>query len=192
MRIISLFLLLITLSGCSSISISDTHFYSLSAFASNNPVSGTSSKKLGVGPIRLPRMLKRPQIITRKSDNELVLSEEHQWGGSLKEDLAQVVSENLSSLLGTEQIEMYPWKNAFKPDYQIRINVEQLDGEPGKTVTLKARWWLLSKGMHMHKDRPAKHSVIKVAVKGKTYADYVSAQSKAVYLLSEKIAQQIH
>lgn len=177
------------LAGCSSLGgSSETRFYSLSS-ESNTTVKSASHLKLGIGPIKLPHLLKRPQIVTRVNNNELQMAEQHQWAGSLKEDVTQTLTENLSQLLGTEQIEKFPWKRAFKPAYQIRVHIERLDGEPGKDINLKARWWLRSPSSG--KDMLARKSTYQVASSGTDYTSYVAALSNAVAQLSNEIAQQI-
>jgi len=182
--------LLLSQTSCSSLTGDDdvlgsTHFYSLSALppASNNQ----SNLKLGVGPIEIPRLLNRPQIVSRKNDTEIQMSESHQWGGSFKEELIQSITDNLSSLLKTDNIEQYPWKFSFKPKYQIRIDIERLDGQQGKNIILKARWRLLKN----KKEILVKRAVINTPIQDKSYPAYVKAQSKALITLSKQIAAQI-
>ncbi len=189
--------LFLFLSACSSLGGGQdtTRFYSLSSIDESNsaatpPTPPTGNLKLGIGPVRLPHQLKRPQIVTRINQNELHVTEQHQWAGSLKEDITQVLTDNLSMLIGTEQIEKYPWKRDFKPNHRVRVQIEQLDGEPGKMVTLKARWWLRAHNSRV--DLPAKKSTIKVATQGADYTSYVAAQSRALYKLSQEISKSIN
>jgi len=180
------------LTACSTTSSKDgqnnlggTHFYSLSSLP---PEAALNNKlRIGVGPLEIPRLINRPQIVSRKDDTEIIMAELHQWGGSHKEELIQVISDNLSSLLGTEKIEQYPWKFAFKPAYQVRINIERFDGELGKNITLKARWRLIQN----NKEVLVKRAVIQSKINGKGYNAYVKAQSQALKDLSQQIAQQI-
>ena len=182
-------LMAMLLTGCSSITGGDTtRFYSLSALADAKPLS-TQQLRLGIGPVKLPRLLKHPQIITRKNQHEIKMAEEHQWGGSLKEDVTQVVADNLAHLLGTKQVEHFPWKQHFKPDYQVRIKIQQLDGERGGKAVLKARWWL--RVANAGKDKLAEHSQYSVAVKGSDYASYAAALSELLRQLSVEIAGRI-
>lgn len=191
-NMVSCLALLVSLSACSGITgdsgegIGGTHFYSLSALP---PASvQRASLRIGVGPIEIPRLLNRPQIVTRKNDIEINMSERHQWGGSYKEELTQVLSDNLAALLKTEQIEQYPWKFSFKPDYQVRINFERFDGQPGNNIILKARWRLLKH----NKEILVKRALINTPVAGNSYAAYVKAQSQALIALSRQIAAHIH
>ena len=191
LRKITLTLLLpITLAGCSSGIVSDnsTHFYSLSSIAPSTKLA-TQQLRLGVGPIKLPRLLKRPQIITRKNQHQINISEKHQWGGSLKEDITQTVANNLGNLLGTEQVEHFPWKRHFKADYQIRIHIEKMDGELGGKAHLKARWWL--RVGNAGTDKLAEYAKYTIEIKGNDYAAYAAALSLLLYQLSQEIAEHI-
>ena len=191
--ILNVALVLSSLNACSSSSagadisgLGGTHFYSLSSLP---PSQGTHTKlRVGVGPLEIPRLLNRPQIVSRKDNTEIIMSETHQWGGSYKEELIQTLTDNLSALLKTESIEQYPWKSTFKPHYQVRVDIERFDGFVGKIVTLKARWRLLKN----NKEILVKRAVIDSPVKGKSYNDYVKAQSHALTLLSQQIAAQIN
>lgn len=188
-RVLILFLLF-NLNSCSSIGgdsdgLGKTHFYSLSALPSKD--NQQSALKIGVGPIEIPRLLNRPQLVSRKSSSEILMSELHQWGGSFKEELIQSLTDNLSSLLKADNIEQYPWKFSFKPRYQVRINFERFDGQLGKAVILKARWRLLKN----NKEILVKRTIIRTPVTNKTYIAYVVAQSKALIALSKEISLHI-
>jgi len=195
---LSLFMLLGSLVACSGSSldgpgagsIGDTRFYSLSA-----PLPQTStihnSVSVGIGPIDIPRLLNRPQIVSRKGNTEIIIAEKHQWGGSYKEELIKALTDNFSSLLKTERIEEYPWKSSFKPNYQVRIDIESFDGQINKSVVLNARWRLL-KG---RTEVLVKRAVIEVAVNKQSstaYNAYVKAQSEAIRRLSQEIITYIN
>ena len=163
-----------------------TRFYSLTSLSPT--ATNNSTKRIGVGPLSIPRLLNRPQIITRKNNTEIDMAEMHQWGGSYKEELMQVMIDNLSTLLKTENIEEYPWKFSFKPHYQVRIDIERFDGQIGKNVILKARWRLLNN----NKEILVKRAFITTAVTGNSYNHYVKAQSETLAIFSRKIADEIH
>ena len=192
-KVISLGLIIASLNACSSVlntpdsALGGTHFYSLTALAPVNKTINKSPLRIGVGPVEIPRLLNRPQIISRKDNTEILMAEKHQWGGSYKEELIQALTDNLSNLLNTDNIEQYPWKFSFKPAYSVRIEIERFDGQLGKSVTLKARWRLY-KGKQ---EILVKRSVITEAVNGRSYSAYIKAQSQALAVLSRNIRQHI-
>jgi uncharacterized lipoprotein YmbA len=181
----------LSLSACSVLDTEDkTRFYSLNAIALNSNERAPQASpdlRIGIGPVSLTRLLRRPQIITRKSGTEIAMAEEHQWGGLLKEDLTRVMADNFAGLLGTENIEQFPWKLSFKPNYRVRIDVEQLDGQLGGQVTLKARWRLV-KG---REEIRVVNSVLSAPVKGNDYNAYVAAQSDVLYQLSKLVVKEM-
>lgn len=175
-----------SLGGSSSSNLGSTHFYSLVALSPTNP-AGNNKLRVGIGPVEIPRLLNRPQIVSRKNNTEILMAEKHQWGGSYKEELVQALTDNFSNLLNTENIEKFPWKLSFKPNYHVRINIERFDGELGKTVTLKARWRLYKNNVEV----AVKQSLINIPMNGSGYGSYVKAQSQALAQLSKKITSGI-
>lgn len=187
------FLVAVMLTGCSVLTGSDaTRFYSLSALATEDQQQRfrqPDQLRLGIGPIKLPRLLKHPQIITRKNRHEINMAEGHQWGGSLKEDITQVVADNLAYLLDTRQVEHFPWKRRFKPDYQVRIKIQRFDGELGGAAVLEARWWL--RVGNAGNDKRAERFLRSERVMGNDYASYVATLSRLLQLLASDIAASI-
>lgn len=191
--------LIIFLAACSSSdsgpgagSIGGTRFYSLSSPLPNSSVIN-NELSVGIGPVEIPRLLNRPQIVSRKDNTEIIIAEMHQWGGSYKEELIKALTDNFSSLLKTERIEEYPWKSSFKPNYQVRIDIESFDGQIGKSAVLNARWRLVKN----NKELLVKRAVIEVPVSAtgstssSSYGAYVKAQSQAVSRLSQEIVTYI-
>jgi len=89
--------------------------------------------------------------------------------------------------LGTENIEQYPWKLSFKPNYSVRVDIDQLDGDLGGVVTLKAHW-RLSKG---RKEIVVRNTTLRQKVRGGDFNAYVTAQSEVLYKLSELISKEM-
>ncbi|MDH5298187.1 MAG: PqiC family protein, partial [Desulfobulbaceae bacterium] len=87
-------------------------YYQLSALEAERSGTATAdSDKLviGIGPVGLPEYLDRPQIVTRLTPNRLHLAHNHRWAEPLGQNIARVLGENLSPLLGTDRILLPPW-----------------------------------------------------------------------------------
>jgi len=135
---------LFMLAGCGS--TPPTAFYTLSPLSASSQTAqahASDDSAIGVGPITIPEFLDRPQIVTRTSANRLDVDEFHRWGGSLQEDFARVLVENLSRLLATNRITVYPAPEPLDLRYRIAIDVQQFDGRLSEGVTLNAVWTLL-------------------------------------------------
>ncbi len=103
-------------------------------------VSSNSSLTIGIGPIDFPDYLRRLEVVTRASPNQLDLSAEKRWGEPLDKNFARVFSENISRLLNTQQIEKYPWPVRTHIDYQIEVNVQRFETTSDSQSQLTARW----------------------------------------------------
>jgi uncharacterized lipoprotein YmbA len=144
---------------------------------------------IGIGPVELPAYLDRPQIVTRLSNNELKLAEFDQWAEPLKDNLIRVLAENISSLVCTEPITIFPWKSYTPIDYQVAVEVIQLDGELGGKTSMTARWSILEG--EDKKPLWMKRSSYSESVDGSGYAAFVAAQSRLVHAFSRDIAETI-
>jgi hypothetical protein len=177
--------------GCASSPAS--RFYTLSSLS--GPVKAKAGQPssqgpaIGLGPIRFPDYLERPGMVTRSSGNTLEIAEFDLWAGSLKDDFMRVLGQNISILLDTEKILLYPYIGAVPIDFRIAMNLNRFEGAPGGDVVLEATWVILE-GTDK-KEGFVKKSEINEAVSGSDYQALVAAQSRAVEKLSREIAKAI-
>lgn len=183
--------LLIVIGGCSR--TQTAKFYTLNALtdaqAGAQAVASDQGVVVGLGPIRLPEYLDRPQIVTRVSPNEVRFAEYHRWAGPLAGDLSNILAENLSTLLGSDHIALYPWKATTPIDCRVEIEVSRFDGKPGDSVLLQSQWIVFSKDRT--KVLRTKTSSLSEPVNGKGYEALVAAQSRALATLGREIAEAV-
>lgn len=147
------------------------------------------SLSIGVGPVDIPEYLDRPQMVIRISSGEVRLADFERWAEPLKANFPRVLGENLSQLLATDRISIFPWTGAPHIDYRVTVEVIRFDGAPGTAVLLDARWSLISE--EAEKTLTQKKSVITIPAEGQDFGGLVAAQSKAVAALSREIAAAI-
>ena len=183
----SLFFLLI---GCGS--TQPSRFYTLSPLgdlkAEQRSTSVGHGISIAIGPVEIPDYLNRPNIVIRTSKNELTLSEFDRWAGSLKEDIARVLSENLSKLAAPDQISVTEWGWGGDYDYRVAVDINQFDIMPEGNVLLKAEWALVGKDgtrIIVRRER------LIDPVDGQTYEAKVSSMSRALETLSRDIASEV-
>jgi uncharacterized lipoprotein YmbA len=121
---------------------SPTRFYVLSTIT-DQPGGTPSNVAIGVGPINLPQYLDRPQIVTRLSSNQLVVGEFDQWGGQLDDGFARTLAGNLSRLLQTDQVQIYPWKDESSLGYAVTVDVLNFEQDVDGSSLLDVYWSLL-------------------------------------------------
>jgi uncharacterized protein len=135
--------------GCSPLAPQPDHskFFILTPLADTSTTPATavgtaasSPLTIGIGPIDFPDYLRRLEVVTRTSPNQLDLSAEKRWGEPLDKNFARVFSENISELLNTQQIEKYPWPIRTHIDYQIAIDVQRFETSSDGQSELIARW----------------------------------------------------
>ena len=137
-------------------------YYQLSAqeAARNAPAAETGKMVIGIGPVRLAEYLDRPQIVTRQSANRLRLADSHRWAEPLGENILRVVGENLSALLGTDRILLYPWPSSRATDYQLLVEVLHFENEGDGAARLVALWSVKGKdGVIVLPERRSSHLV---------------------------------
>jgi len=187
----ALLLVAFLLTACSS--TPPTQFYKLNSLPSiqqENPAALFGMDiAIGVGPVELPEFLDRPQIVTRKSQNQVEIAEFHRWASSLPGDFSRVLAKNISTLLPTDRVAVYPWDDTFSPTYQVKLNVEQFDGQLGARVFLRVIWSLV--GQEGKKELVVRKTLIEEPVLTNDYNGLVAAQSNALATLSREIVEEI-
>ena len=133
---------LVGLMGCAK--SEPSRFYVLDPGAGLEAVeTGTSTRQgiaIGVGPVAIPQYLDRPQIVTRISANALELGEFDQWAGRLSEDFSRVLAEQLSEVLATDNVAVFPWSASSRVDYQVTVTVLAFEADAAGSSALDARW----------------------------------------------------
>ena len=144
---------------------------------------------VGVGPVEFPKFLDRPHIVTRKSQNQIEVSEFNRWAGSFPGDFSRVLAKNISILLPTDRVAVYPWGDQFTPTYQIKLEVEQFDGQLGESVVLDVTWMVTDQ--EGTNTLVVRKSRVEEAVPDETYEALVEAKSNAVVTLSRTIVEEL-
>jgi uncharacterized lipoprotein YmbA len=182
----------VLLAGCGG-SPTPVEFYTLNSLSGMtqqaNPADADQNIAIGIGPVNIPKILDRPQIVTRTGPNKIKVDEFHRWAGPLQAGVAQVLAENISLLLATDQVVVYPWEVDFKPHYRIALDIRYFEGQLGENVVLDVVWRV--SGQENQKMQAVKRSVIKEPLSATDYEALVAAKSQAIGQLSHEIAQEI-
>jgi uncharacterized lipoprotein YmbA len=159
-----------------------------SAIDQSQPSVSINDMIIGVGPVELPEYLDRPQMVTRISSSELHLSEFNRWVESLEKNFSNVLAENLSVLLSTDKVLVYPWIGSIEVKRQVRVNVLQFDSLPGEKVLLKVLWGLRDEdGKYLSSIKKSSFST----PAGKGYPEMVEAMNRVLGDFSREVAKEI-
>jgi len=187
---LTIFMVLVLLAGCRS-ATTPIEFYTLSPMstvAEADKVAGLGDNlAVGIGPLQMPKINDRPQIVTRIGPNQINVDEFHRWAGSVYEDFLRVVTMNLAALLQSNLVAAYPWEDYFDPDYRIFMEVQQFDGRLGQYVQLDITWTIT--GRQTREILLVRRSVIREPVQGDGYDALVAAKSRILATLSRQMAR---
>jgi len=151
--------------------------------------AGAPGVALAVGPVDLPEYVDRPQIVTGDSGNEIQRAALEQWAEPLEANFTRVLADNLSVLLNTERVAVFPWKGSVPIDYQVVVEVTQFLGTRNGSVSLVALWRVLGKdGREVLVSRQSRFTE---ATGSQEYGALASAMSRTVASLSREIATAI-
>ncbi len=185
-------LLSLLVAGCIGSPTRPSTFYVLSADA-GVPVAAREAPaaplSVGLGPVELPDVLDRPQIVTRPDPNRIDLAEYDRWGGDLGKDLSRVLAQNLMGRLNTDAVLLYPWSSSRRPDFEVSIQFFRFDGVLGELAELQGVWRLTDAGRGCEPVSRRFRFAETPASSG--YAGLVAAISRGVARLSDEIAAAI-
>ena len=180
--------LTLLLSGCMRDS-KPAQFYMLNA---DSGVAGSArvpaaaqGPLIGLGPIRIPEYLNRPQMIVAIADNQYQLSEDHRWAERLDQNISLALFKALPRQIGTDRIVRYPWPQRQVVDYQVGIDILEFNVDASGQSRLIAQWFV------KRKDKPAidKRSLYQFPASTTDYALMVKAQSQCLTKLGQEISE---
>ena len=187
MIVVSLFVIGVT--GCGG--SKPSRYYLLTGHTeSSESRADPKDIKIGLGPIQFPEYLKRPQLISYIGANQLNLAEYDRWAEPLEGNFSRVMAENLTELIPTDQVYIYPFFGNISLDYRIIIVVRQFEMNVQSQVKLIAQWQILQGAEK--KPLITKRSEYLEAVNSENYESVVAGMSKVTIGLSRKIAKTIN
>jgi len=177
------------LSACAS--TPETHFYVLSPLslpAQSSP-SEAPKRLIGLGPVTVPALLERKQLVTRTGDNSITSSELHQWAAPLQESITETLAQNLSVLLPNGIVKAYPWSAYGEMDSHIIIDIARFETNASQHAELIADWTVMDDKTH----RPLKHGQARITrpQTGSTPAEAVKALSETLQEFSRQLADAL-
>jgi len=169
--------------GCAT---SRSDFYTLSSSSKAAPADAGYS--VAVGPVSVPEIVDRPQIVVRTGPNQVFIDEFHRWGSPLRDEIARGIAGNLAALLGTPRVSVFPHSTSSAANYRVAVDVMIFDSTPGESAALDAVWGIRGAGgVALRSGR----TTVRESVSGVSYAALVAAHSRALEKLSGDIADAI-
>ncbi len=111
----------------------------------NQTLKGDEGPMIGLGPIRLPEYLDRFQMVVAVSENKYKLIDGHRWAEKLDQNISLALFKTLPSQLGTDRMIRYPWPQRPGVDFQVKIDILELNIDQDGQSQLVAQWSIKSK-----------------------------------------------
>ncbi|VWB77395.1 putative lipoprotein [Burkholderia lata] len=175
-----------SLGGCGS--SPKASFYTLAPDAMLASTENIAAVRVVVGPVTVPDLVDRPQIVTRGAGSRVNIDEFARWAEPLKTDIARVIAADLGTLLGSAQVNVFDAGAGAAPAWRVRVDVMRFDSTPGDSVTVDAQWTIRPPG------KPGVvmgRSVVHEPVHGQGYDALVTAHDRALGAVSRDIASVI-
>ena len=140
-------LIIIFITGCAKNS-KPIEYYMLDAsvgIPSYESIENDNGPLIGLGPIRLPEYLDRFQMVIAVSENKYKLIENHRWAEKLDENVSLALFKSLPAQLGTDRVVRYPWPQRPGVDFQVKIDILELNINQTGQSKLIAQWAIKSK-----------------------------------------------
>ena len=150
----------------------------------NQTLKGDEGPMIGLGPIRLPEYLDRFQMVVAVSENKYKLIDGHRWAEKLDQNISLALFKTLPAQLGTDRMIRYPWPQRPGVDFQVKIDILELNIDQDGRSQLVAQWLIKSKD----KTILNKRSTFTAQASTTDIDKMVQAQSECLTKLGQEVA----
>lgn len=164
------------------------NFYVLSAREFPAPSGATPT--LGVGPITIPEYLGRQNMVYNRVDNTLQVASLDMWAEPLGDGIQRVLMLNLTGLLNTQDVTIFPWRPERAPEFGVEVNLLQLDANETAAM-LTADWLVYRPGGNAPINRRISRLQLPLPAGAPEPEQVAAAYSTLLFQLSEIIAAAI-
>lgn len=144
---------------------------------------------LGVGPVELPELVYGDGIVSLSADQQVLKSQSHLWAGDLKKAISRTVAANLSQQLVLDNVWPFPWDTRNRPEKQVSLFVEQLNGRLGGELAMVVKWTLFD--AHGTQVVETGRQQFTASTVDDSYASYVAAINDLINQSSLKLASEV-
>ncbi len=147
----------------------------------------TGAPRLAVGPISLPQLVDRPQLVVNHAGHEVAISEFDRWAQPLKDELAQYLAEALGRQTGAVVVTQ---QHVSATDASLRLAIDVLRFQARAGNDVQIEWVYTLRHRSGHWTQQGRQSLSE-PVSGPGAAPVVAAYSRALARASETIAAQV-
>lgn len=174
------------LAGCGSVPVEN--FYALTADAPLPAPTSSRGFDVFIGPVTLPEMLDRPQLVIQLAPNRIVVLEQQRWAQPLASEIQRVVALNLQRQLVNSRITTQRQAGATDTAVRVTLEVQRFDSILGKEINIELSWLV----QHTATDNAIRgRAVAREVVSAPGYDAIMAAHGRALVGLSREVAEAI-
>ena len=156
--------------------------------AAANAAAVAAAPAVVVGPVTLPELVDRPQLVVRVAANRVAILESQRWAEPLKSEIPRVIAEDLGRLLGSSRVSSYLQHSGPDADCRVLLDIERFEASPGEAVSVDAVW-SLRRGAGGTPETG--RSRVREPVRGEGYDALVAAYGRALLAVSADLARAV-
>lgn len=186
--LVALAVLVLAATGCSR-SPRPT-FYTLMPVqtAAEAPAADTAAPSVAVGPVSLPEMVDRPQLVVREGANRVEVLEMQRWAEPLKTSIPNYLARELGVRLGSSRVASYQQFSGRGADYRMLVDILRFESLPEDSVTVEANWVLRRSGLGASRTG---HCLVREKILGAGYEAVVAAYGRALSGVADELAKGV-
>jgi uncharacterized lipoprotein YmbA len=173
------------LAGCSS--SPRVTFYTLNV-AATNEAPAPPLNSVAIGPVTIPDLLDRQQLVVRTAANRVDILESHRWAESLKSGVPRIIAADLGILLKPARVSAYPQNAGLEADYRVLLDIQRFEMTVGEGVGLEAIWSVRRSDGSVQKTG---RTLVSEPASAAGYDALVAAQSRALAAVSRDLARAL-
>lgn len=177
-------LIVAALSGCGS--APKEHFYTLRAIAERDPAAANAAYSVNVGPVTVPELVERQQLVLTRNDNQVEILEQTRWAASLQSIIGHVIASNLTQLAGNPRMAVYSPDTTVDADFHVAVDVLRFESVLGTAASLDAKWTIRTADEQVLKSG---RTIISEPTHGQDLTALLMAHDRLLAALSRDIIQ---
>lgn len=144
---------------------------------------------IGIGPVRIPEYLNRPQMVTRAKDNLLTFAQFDRWAEPLDSTILRLLDEDITAMLPGSETVKFSWSILVPVKYQATVDIIQMESDLDNNLKLVSRWTIFD--LESKELIFTKRSEISSPIEPHDYSGMSSALSNVAADLSREMAQEL-
>ena len=145
-----------------------------------------SAFSIVVGPVSVPELVDRPQLVLRTAPTSVDLVEQARWAAPLKSEIPRVIASHLARLVPRAHVTTSTQRSTVTPSCRVLVDIQRFDSALNESAVIEASWTV-----HFRDGTSIGGRSVATQPAGAGYDELVAAHSRALAAISRDIAAVI-